>query len=80
MIIIAFDIALLTGACKPNKSLEVKGYEENNDTILPKEATTPIFAVNRESVINFVKWRYKIGTKPKIRKNGIPKNRNKFIV
>ena len=80
IIIIVFASAFPTGACKPNKSLEVKGYKENNDTILPAKATTPMSAVNRESVINFVKWRYKIGTKPKIRKNGIPKNRNKFIV
>ena len=80
MIIIVFDIAFLTWACKPNKNLEFKGYKENNDTSLPEKATTPIIAVNRESVINFVKWRYKIGTKPKIRKNDIPKNRNKSIV
>ena len=83
MIIIVFDIAFLTWACKPKKNLEVKGlyrYKENNATSVPEKATASIITVNRESAINFVKWRYKIGTKPKIRKNDILKNRNKFLV
>ena len=83
MIIIVFDIAFLTWACKPKKNLEVKGlyrYKENNATSVPEKATASIITVNRESAINFVKWRYKIGSKPKIRKNYILKNENKFIV
>ena len=80
MIIIVFDIAFLTWACKPKKNLEVKGYKENNATSVPEKATASIITVNRESAINFVKWRYKIGSKPKIRKNDILKNRNKFLV
>ena len=80
MIIIVFDIAFLTWACKPKKNLEVKGYKENNATSVPEKTTASIITVKRESAINFVKWRYKIGSKPKIRKNDILKNRNKFIV